>query len=202
MDIKTLESEYQKFYTPTFKILVGENGEEKERNIVNKGVEVISLNVDNTLDGADTFSFTVFNAFDITNKDITKKEVLWFGDDDDSLFKFGKQVEIKLGYANNIKTLMIGLITSVKVDFPSGSPPQMEVSGFDLSYKMMKEKKPRSWDDDRTDSYVVKNIAEEYSLKTSFDDDLDYFLTEKVSKIRKSNILKLSSRKKKVILNF
>ncbi len=155
--------------------MVGENGEEKERNIVNKGVEVISLNVDNTLDGADTFSFTVFNAFDITNKDITKKEVLWFGDDDDSLFKFGKQVEIKLGYANNIKTLMIGLITSVKVDFPSGSPPQMEVSGFDLSYKMMKEKKPRSWDDDRTDSYVVKNIAEEYSLKTSFDDDAGLF---------------------------
>ena len=165
MDIKELESEYQNFYAPRFQILVGENG---ETDILDKGVEVTNVNVDNTLDGADTFSFTVFNAFDIT-----KKEVLWFGDDD-SLFKFGERVEIKLGYANNLKTLMIGLITAVKVDFPSGSPPQMEVSGFDLSYKMMKEKKPRFWKD-RTDSYVAEKIAEEHSLKTSFDDDAGLF---------------------------
>ncbi len=166
MDIKELESEYQNFYAPTFEILV------EGQDILKAGVEVTNVSVDNSLDGADTFSFTVFNAFDIT-----KKEVLWFGGDD-SLFKFGEQVEIKLGYANNLKTLMIGLITSVKVDFPSGSPPQMEVSGFDLSYQMMKEKmkenKKRYWDD-TTDSYVVEEIAKEHSLKISFDDDAGLF---------------------------
>ena len=183
MDIKELESEYQNFYAPRFQILVGENG---ETDILDKGVEVTNVSVDNSLDGADTFSFTVFNAFDIT-----KKEVLWFGGDD-SLFKFGEQVEIKLGYANNLKTLMIGLITAVKVDFPSGSPPQMEVSGFDLSYKMMKEKKPRFWND-RTDSYVAEKIAEEHSFKTSFDDDDGLFSNGEIiedSEVEYSQIIK------------
>ncbi|MCG8364047.1 MAG: hypothetical protein MJA27_12040 [Pseudanabaenales cyanobacterium] len=153
MDIVTLEQKYQNLYTPTFEILV------EGQDILKAGVEVISVNVDNTLDGADTFSFTVFNAFDTT-----QRKILWF----EGLFSFGKEVEIKFGYAKETKTLMIGLITSVKVDFPSGSPPQMEVSGFDYSFLMMKEKKPRSWKD-TTDSNVAKSIAAEYKLEISPD---------------------------------
>jgi uncharacterized protein len=70
-----------------------------------------------------------------------------------------------LGYGSQLKTLMFGILISVKVSFPAGGAPQVEVGGFDISYRMMKEMKPRSWKE-KTDSEVVEKIALEYKLLT------------------------------------
>lgn len=151
MDIIALEQKYQNLYAPTFKISV------EGKDIVQAGMEVISVNIDNILDGADTFSFTVFNAFDATNREINSFV--------DNVLVFDAEVEIKFGYESQIQTMIFGIITAVKINFPSGGVPQIDVSGFDKSYRMMKEKKPRSWNE-ITDSEVVKKIANEYDLKT------------------------------------
>ncbi|WP_019503906.1 phage late control D family protein [Pleurocapsa sp. PCC 7319] len=155
MDIVALEKKYQDLYAPTFEISI------EGQNILQSGVEVTNVNVDNTLDGADTFSFTVFNAFDPINRELQSFV--------ESVFSFDAEVEIKFGYGSQTKTIMLGIITAVKIDFPSGGSPQVEVSGFDLSYRMMKEKKPRSWND-KKDSEVIRNIAQEYQLTENIDD--------------------------------
>lgn len=154
MDIVALEKKYQDLYAPTCEILI------EGQNILHLGVEVTDVNVDNTLDGADTFSFTVFNAFDPINRELQSFV--------ESAFSFDAEVEIKFGYGSNTKTIMLGIITAVKIDFPSGGSPQVEVSGFDLSYRMMKENKPRSWND-KKDSEAVQNIAKEYKLTENID---------------------------------
>ncbi len=163
MDIKELESEYQNFYAPTFEILV------EGQNILQLGVEVTNVNIDNTLDGANTFAFTVLNAFDPINRELQSFV--------QNTLVFDAEVEIKFGYSSKIKTIMFGIITAIKLDFPSGGAPQIDVSGFDISYRMMKEKKPRSWNK-KKDSEVVKEIADNYKLDTSFDDESPFSKVE------------------------
>ncbi|WDD36386.1 contractile injection system protein, VgrG/Pvc8 family (plasmid) [Nostoc sp. UHCC 0926] len=159
MDIVALEAKYENLYAPFFEIIVDGNDILKlGQNNTKESIEVSSVTIDNTLEGADTFSFTVNNAFDAT-----KRELRSFID---QVLVFDAEVEIKLGYGSQRKTLMFGILTSVKVTFPSGSAPQIEVGGFDISYRMMKQKKPRSWND-KTDSEVVKILASEYRLNTS-----------------------------------
>ncbi len=154
MDIVALEKKYQNLYAPAFEILV------EGQDLLKAGVEVISVNVDNTLDGADTFSFTVFNAFNPIDREINS-----FVND---VLVFDAEVEIKFGYGSQLKTIMVGIITAVKIDFPSGGTPQVDVSGFDISYRMMKEKQPRYWYK-KKDNEIVQDIAKEYDLKTSLD---------------------------------
>jgi uncharacterized protein len=159
MNIVALEAKYENLYAPFFEIIVDGNDILKlGQDNTKESIEVSSVTIDNTLDGADTFSFTVNNAFDAT-----KRELRSFVE---QVLIFDAVVEIKLGYGSQRKTLMFGILTSVKVTFPSGSAPQIEVGGFDISYRMMKENKPRSWNY-KTDSEVVEILASEYGLQTS-----------------------------------
>jgi uncharacterized protein len=156
MEYTELAKTYQNFYVPTFKINV--NGED----VQGKGIEIVSVSIDNTLEGADQFSFTVNNVFDITNR-----QLRWI----DDVFSFGKKVEIWLGYVDKktLKLMIVGIITSVKTSFPSGGLPQLEISGYDLSYCMMKVKKSRSKSDIKY-SEIVELIASEYQLKPNTED--------------------------------
>ncbi len=163
MDIVALEAKYENLYAPVFQILV--NGSDimtRGEDNTKESIEISSVTIDNTLDGADTFSFIVNNAFDTT-----KGELRSFIDE---VLVFNAEVEIRLGYGSKLKTIMNGILVSVKISFPSGGAPQAEVGGFDISYQMMKEKKPRSWND-KTDNEVVKEIASEYKLQTLPNDD-------------------------------
>lgn len=166
MDIVALEAKYENLYAPVFQILVdGKDIMTLGEDNTKESIEISSVTIDNTLDGADTFSFTVNNAFDIA-----KGELRSFIDE---VLVFDAEVHIRLGYGSQLKTLMIGILVSVKVSFPSGGAPQIEVGGFDISHRMMKQKKPRLWKD-KTDSEVVEEIASEYKLNT-FPGDNDPF---------------------------
>ncbi|KYC36097.1 hypothetical protein WA1_40880 [Scytonema hofmannii PCC 7110] len=167
MDIVELEKKYGNFYAPVFQIKV--NGKDimtlGEDN-TKESLEISSVTIDNTLDGADTFSFTVNNAFDLA-----RRELLTFVDE---ILVFDAPVEIRFGYGSLLKTLMIGILVTVKISFPSGGAPQVEVGGFDVSHRMMKQMKPRNWND-KKDSEVVKVIAEEYKLQINNTDNDDPF---------------------------
>lgn len=149
MDIIAFEKKYGDLYAPVAKVLV------KGKDLIKQGMEVTSITVDNTLEGADQFTFVINNAFDIVNR-----KLLWL----DKFFKTGTRVEIKLGYLDKLKTLLVGLITNVKTDFPSSGLPQLTVSGYDLSYRMMKNRRSRQ-NDDSKDSDIVQQIAKDYGLK-------------------------------------
>src|SRR4051794_5141246 len=98
MEFPELEKKYHNFYAPAFEIEVA--GE----NIMEKGVEIVSVTVDNTLNNADHFTFTVNNAYDVV-----LRELKWL----DELFTFGNKVQVKMGYADQQRVMLIGLITEV-----------------------------------------------------------------------------------------
>lgn len=154
MEFAALANDYGNFYAPAFAIeIAGEN-------IVGQGVEVTNLSMDNVLNEADHFSFTVNNAFDAG-----KKELKWL----DQLFTVGTKIKLKMGYADRQRLMLVGLITSVTARFPSGGHPQLEVSGYDLSYRLIKGMESRSWEK-ITHSEIARRLAGEHYLGSLIDD--------------------------------
>lgn len=149
MDLLALAQKYHDFYAPAFKILVD------GKDLVGKeNMEITTVQVDNTLEGADQFSFTVNNAFDIRKRDFR-----WLKD----IFSFGREVVIQMGYRSTLEVMLVGIITSVKTSFPASGYPQFSVSGYDKSYPMMQGTKSKPVDKDKESDFVSK-IAAQYGL--------------------------------------
>ena len=158
-----LEQAHLNFYVPSYRILV--NGNDLLRKLF---LEITTVQVDNTLKGADRFSFTVNSAFNFENREFRlSKDFPLISD----LFAFGTAVEISMGYQDNkdLPLILRGKITAVQTSFPAGGLPQITVSGYDLTYCMTKGKKSRNWSD-KTDSYIVSQIAQEYGLTPKVED--------------------------------
>jgi phage protein D len=158
MEFGEFERNYKNFYAPRFELTVA------KEDVARKGMEIVSVTVDNTLDAADQASFTVSNAFDVK-----KRDVRWF----DQEIAVGKEVQVRMGYSDRLATMFIGLITAVKINFPSGGMPQLEVTAFDLSHPMTKNKKSKSWDKTNStvkDSDIASEISSLYKLTSQVDD--------------------------------
>lgn len=160
-DIITLEPQLKNFYAPTFQVVVN-----NKDLVAELWLEVVSVQVDHTLDGADQFTIVINNAFDIE-----KREFVAGGKDADliKLFEFGSPVEIRFGYESELEQMVTGIVTSIRTSFPSNGRPQISVSGYDHSYCMTLGKKSKNWDK-KKDSDVVQEIARKYDLKASSED--------------------------------
>lgn len=157
MKIAELEQAHQNFYVPAYQILV-----DGKNLLTQLYMEIVSVQVDNTLKGADRFSFTVNSDFDFEHREFAHL---------DDVFTFGKAIEIRIGYkdSKDLPLMLRGKITAVQTSFPASGLPQINVSGFDLSYCMTKGKESRNWAN-KKDSDVVAEIARLYGLKSVVED--------------------------------
>lgn len=156
-EITALQQQHANFFVPAYRILV--DGKDLLTNFY---MEIASVQVDNTLKGADRFAFTVNSTFNFESREFEHLQ---------TTFAFGKPVEIYMGYTGklSLKLMLRGMITSVQTSFPSSGLPQINVSGYDLSYPMTKGKRSDSWTD-RTDTEIVKLVAARYGLQTTTED--------------------------------
>lgn len=155
--ITQLEESYRNFYAPAFQIVVD------GKDIVSQlFMEVASVQVDNTLKGADRFSFTVNSTFNFQTREFEHLT---------DLFGFGKPVKISLGYQDiqSLKFMHRGIITAVQTSFPASGLPQINVSGYDLSYPMTKGKESHNWDNAK-DSDIVAKLADKHGLTPVIED--------------------------------
>jgi hypothetical protein len=124
LTIDSLSKQYSDFIAPSFKIKVGGS------NIVAANDMVIAgISVDTSLDKADSFCFTVTNAFNMV-----KKEFEWL----DQYLTIGKEIQIDMGYKDALGTVFNGYITSVRYELTSWDQTCVVVSGMDYSFKLMK----------------------------------------------------------------
>lgn len=150
-----LEKKYYNFLAPAFEVYV-------EGNALSKtGMLISSVVVETSVEKADTFSFTVANAFDAG-----KGEFSWL----DQYFIPGQNVKIKMGYRDNLVEVFYGLLTAVKFNFPANAPTTLVVSGMDCGFKLMTGIKSRSWSQ-KKHSDVVKIIAADHSITSTEVDD-------------------------------
>ncbi|UVI27384.1 phage late control D family protein [Paenibacillus spongiae] len=150
MKFAELDDKYGHFYAPQFEIEVD------GRNLSKEGAIISSVTVDQSLDEADHFSFTIDHAFDKATVDIK-----WI----DLFLPATKRVTIRMGYAGKLELMLIGMVTSITTKFPSSGPPQLEVSGLDLSNLLMQKKEPRSWNNLKH-SDLAERLAMENQLKS------------------------------------
>jgi phage protein D len=149
MDFQQLEKKYRNFFAPRFEISL------EGSDLLREGMVISGLSVEHSLTEAGYFSFSIDNAYDPVRQDLR-----WTED----VFAFGKKLVIKLGYADQMKLMLSGCVTSVSVDFGESGAPQMTVSGYDATYAMMKGNKPRSWDKIKH-ADIASAIATDYGLK-------------------------------------
>jgi phage protein D len=151
MEFVALAKKYNNFYAPNYQILV--DGKDIFREHL---IEITNVSFDDLLDGADKFTFS-----------INDPGVRWL---DSDLFDPGNEVEIKMGYVNNLATMIIGEIISLSPNFPTDGTPQLTIDGSDLSTQFRMVRKGWSRENKR-DSEVVAEIARKakHKLKTEID---------------------------------
>jgi hypothetical protein len=135
----------QSYYAPRFNVVV--QGITMAANITQ---QVISVTYSGSLDHADMFKIVFSN----TNGQYT----------DLSLFSPGVEVELYMGYGDNLTPMMLGVITTIEPNFPESGPPTIAISGYDKSYNMRHgESIPRQFEF-MTDSLMVAEVALENLL--------------------------------------
>jgi len=82
---------------------------------------------------------------------------------DGDLFKVGGTVEIKLGYVDKLKTLIVAEITGLEPTFTRGSQPLLTVRGYDRRHRLQRGQKTRSFVQQK-DSEIAATIAAEAGL--------------------------------------
>jgi len=138
---------------PSFKIFI--DGQEMRTDM-----EVGSINVENSLDAPDQASFIVINSVEIPEQDIK-----WFGEQ----LTLGQEIEIKLGYADKLDTVFIGIATSVKINLLNDGTNKLEVIASDFSYAMTKNITSFTWNE-KKDSDIASSMASTYQLKPNIED--------------------------------
>ncbi|MCK4735764.1 MAG: hypothetical protein KAT65_25140, partial [Methanophagales archaeon] len=141
MEFEELARKYSDFYAPNYQILV-----DGEDILSEHLIEVTNVTFEDLLEGADRFSFS-----------INDPGVRWL---DSELFEPSKVVEIKMGYVDELATMIVGEIISLRPNFPTDGGPQLEISGYDLSHQFTRVREHRSFEDMR-DSEIVARIASE-----------------------------------------
>lgn len=150
------------FYAPAFKVVVG--GRELAHGVT---IDLLSVSVTETVNQADSFNFSVRDRY-------PEAERLFAGGDrlkwmDSDLFNEGTEVEIHMGYVDDLKLMLRGEITAVNCSFPAGGQPTLQVRGYSLYHRLQRKRIRRPFESVK-DSDIAARIARDAGLDIEADD--------------------------------
>lgn len=83
--------------------------------------------------------------------------------------ELGAEVEIKMGYLDGLETLLLGQVMGWTPSFPQDGPATFTVRGYDLSHRLMRNRKVRTFLNIK-DSDLASQIAGDHGLSAETDD--------------------------------
>ncbi len=95
------------------------------------------------------------------------RKIPWI--DDQKLFAIGNVIEIKLGYVDDLETLLIGEITALEPEFVFNRLPGLTVRGYDRRHRLQRGRKTRTFVQQK-DSDIAAQIASEAGLTAQAED--------------------------------
>jgi phage protein D len=116
--------------------------------------DVRAVTVEEDLDALSMFSL------ELHNWDEEMQAVSW---SDSSLFALGGQVEIWLGYVDDLQKVMTAEITGLEPAFTADQPPALTVRGYDYRHRLARDRKTRSFSMMK-DSSIAAQVAREAGL--------------------------------------
>jgi uncharacterized protein len=139
-----------------------------ERKILINGVEipsdlyvdVLEILVAQYIEGGDRFEILI-NAMDSANL-----QLRWI---DDQLLDPGNKVEIQVGYAGQLETLIAGEITALESRFADDKAARISVQGFDQLHRLRRGRKTRAFSQIK-DSQIAEQIASDMGLQPDVED--------------------------------
>ena len=166
----------QDFYVPAFIVKV--QGERLERDVMN---DIMSVTYTDSLANVDSFEMTV-NNWDAGVRVFDEKA---FKYTDNNTFNPWKDVEVQMGYYRNgmseLRTMLIGEITTVTPNFPQTSSSTLTVRGLNLFHRFRTKQETKPFFN-KKDSDIAKEIVNKIAtelrkkspqLKLKLDED-DY----------------------------
>jgi uncharacterized protein len=107
--------------------------------------------------------------------DLLKQKMTWV---DDKVFDVGNEVEIQMGYEQEIKTVIVGEITGLEPEYTQDAPPILVVRGHDLRHRLLRGRHTKSFLKMK-DSDIASEIARTRGLTAKVTDTkvkLEYIL--------------------------
>ncbi len=88
---------------------------------------------------------------------------------DSTLFAVGNEVEIWLGYVDDLHQVMLAEVTSLEPAFTAGAPPVLMVRGYDHRHRLARGRKTRTFVQMK-DSAIAGQVAREAGLRAQITD--------------------------------
>jgi phage protein D len=139
--------------------------------------DILSVTVTLELDALSQFNLTV-NNWDSANFDFKYTERRTIKDEQGNsvevgVFDLGNRLQVELGYADELTSLVRGVITTLTPRFPDAGSPTIGVTGLD-GMIMLRDRKPgpreqKKWTG-KKDSDIAKDIARRNKLAVHVDD--------------------------------
>ncbi len=104
---------------------------------------------------------------ELGGSDDQEEDTVWI--DDQDLFAVGNTVEVKMGYVDDLETLIIGEITGLEPEFVFNRLPSLTVRGYDRRHRLHRGRKTRTFVQQK-DSDIADQIASEAGLTGQAED--------------------------------
>jgi phage protein D len=127
---------------------------------------IAEVMVDESIELPSMFSLEIKDS-DALGRDGKGRELSWIVDQ--NLFAIGNVVEIKLGYVDDLETLLIGEITALEPEFVYNSLPSLLARGYDRRHRLQRGRKSRTFVQQK-DSDIASQIASEAGLTAQAED--------------------------------
>ena len=160
------------YYAPDYGVLV--NGQVLHPDT--KG-DVLEVKVVMDIDNLTSFEMTVNNWDD---------EHLTFKYSDSHTFDVGVRVEVLMGYANNLVSMVKGQITALTPQFPASGNPTLSISGLDGMF-LLKDRKPLPGDQKIFVKMADWEIAQVIATRNQLQLDADQTTGEKYDQVVQKN---------------
>jgi phage protein D len=149
------------YYAPSFRVEI-----DGEQLAPQTNGDILNLSVTLDLEQMASFEMTVANI--VTFRQARE----FFKYSDGNRFDIGRQVHVKMGYADKLYSMINGQITSVAPKFPQSGSPTLTVSGQDGMFRLKdkRQETPQTMQYlDKRDSDIAQSIADRNSLKACID---------------------------------
>lgn len=120
--------------------------------------DVRSLRVEEDLDGGSTF------AIELSNWDLDTQGVTW-----SDTIAIGTELNIQVGYLDDLHPVLLGEITSLEPAFGSHGPPVLTIAGYGFHHRLARVRRTRTFARMK-DSAIAQQIARESGLRATVTD--------------------------------
>jgi Bacteriophage probable baseplate hub protein len=146
-----------RYYAPEFKVTV--NGTKLKSDISGNIYQiVVTKGIDSV---QDTCKLSITNA---------APEMRWTHTDDARLFWIGGEMQVDLGYVDNLtRSMMTGTITGVNASFPASGVPTITVTCTGYAQRLNQCKKTKTYTK-KTDKQIAEQIGQDVGLEVQADE--------------------------------